>query len=647
MNLFLAYILKVVLASASFFAYYLLALRNKNFHPYNRFYLLSTAVLSTLLPLLHISMFDFSSDNERMLALFQLLGSSRLPDIVVGVDNPSIQWEQIGLLASLSITFIILTVISIRIIKVFKLRSRYPKKIVDHVHFINTDIEQAPFSFLNNLFWRKDILLSDKVGEQIYRHEMAHIQQKHSVDKILFQVLRAIFWMNPIYYYMQKELLLIHEFMADQKAVEQGDSEAFARMLLATQFGGFQFEPAHSLSYSSIKKRLHMITNSHTPKYSYLRRLLFLPLLFTVSFVFALRAHRLDIKEQTANLEAMVAQQASSQTSKADKMSKNDNIMIVNTHDSTDQPPLYILDGQEITDKEMKALSPDQIKAIRVFKGEKAIEKFGEKGKNGVIVITSKTAKDKAEAGGSSTELVVKGYKTETNDSAKQATSAPISSQLKGKVKGITVVGHKSDSTGKHTIHIKGSATGGSPLILFDGKQISQEQMDAIAPEDIKSISILKDESATKQYGDKGKDGVIIIVSKTGAKNAIQLKANSTSPKLSYRLADSTIAQYPGGLDAWKQYLEGNLNEKVPVSNKAPKGRYAVVVGFTIDKEGNTHDFKVEQKAHKDYGTAAEALRVLKESGHWTPATHNGQAVASQMRQKIIFQVNQQPKAAQ
>jgi len=51
---------------------------------------------------------------------------------------------------------------------------------------------------------------------------------------------------------------------------------------------------------------------------------------------------------------------------------------------------LFILDGKEISKDEMIKLAPNSIKSIEVFKDEKAIEKFGDKGKNGVVVITKK-----------------------------------------------------------------------------------------------------------------------------------------------------------------------------------------------------------------------------------------------------------------
>lgn len=52
--------------------------------------------------------------------------------------------------------------------------------------------------------------------------------------------------------------------------------------------------------------------------------------------------------------------------------------------------PLYIFDGKEVTIDQINKIDPEDIERIEILKNEKAIEKYGEKGKNGVIEIYSK-----------------------------------------------------------------------------------------------------------------------------------------------------------------------------------------------------------------------------------------------------------------
>ncbi len=94
-------------------------------------------------------------------------------------------------------------------------------------------------------------------------------------------------------------------------------------------------------------------------------------------------------------------------------------------------------------------------------------------------------------------------------------------------------------------------------------------------------------------------------------------------------------AQFPGGLSAWRRYLERNLNDRVVEENGGPPGRYTVVVSFRVDKDGNITEVKAEN--NPGHGTAEEAVRVVKKGGKWTPAQQNGRSVIYRQRQSITF----------
>ncbi|TLG99033.1 hypothetical protein BZARG_03350 [Bizionia argentinensis JUB59] len=53
-----------------------------------------------------------------------------------------------------------------------------------------------------------------------------------------------------------------------------------------------------------------------------------------------------------------------------------------------------------------------------------------------------------------------------------------------------------------------------NPLIIIDGKVATKNAMDKLNPNSINSVNILKDKTATIKYGNKGKNGVIIITTK-------------------------------------------------------------------------------------------------------------------------------------
>jgi hypothetical protein len=71
------------------------------------------------------------------------------------------------------------------------------------------------------------------------------------------------------------------------------------------------------------------------------------------------------------------------------KIEKEKKVIVVNSG-NINVKPLYILDGKEISPQEMEKINPDTIESVNVLKGENAITNYGEKGKNGVIVIKLK-----------------------------------------------------------------------------------------------------------------------------------------------------------------------------------------------------------------------------------------------------------------
>lgn len=100
-----------------------------------------------------------------------------------------------------------------------------------------------------------------------------------------------------------------------------------------------------------------------------------------------------------------------------------------------------------------------------------------------------------------------------------------------------------------------------------------------------------------------------------------------------------TEAKFPGGTAGWTKYLERTLNTEVPIENGAPAGTYSVVVSFAVDKDGNVSD--VRALNDPGYGTAEEAVKVIKKSRQWIPAFQNGKNVTYRQKQSVTFVVTE------
>jgi TonB-dependent SusC/RagA subfamily outer membrane receptor len=202
------------------------------------------------------------------------------------------------------------------------------------------------------------------------------------------------------------------------------------------------------------------------------------------------------------------------------------------------QKPLFILDGEVISESViesvMKVIDPTKIESINILKDQAAVAVFGEKGKAGVVQITTK----KGAAGEQLADgrIVIKGSALEEPRKVeeKRIIIMADSVETKGKtvllksnnLKDVEFMAKNFDGDGNVVVETKGngkksgitfsgSPSGSTPgLILIDGEKKTKKELDALSPDQIKSVQVLKGESVIKEYGPEAKDGVIKITTK-------------------------------------------------------------------------------------------------------------------------------------
>ena len=310
----LLYLGKMLLCSTLMWGYYQLFLKEKTFHHYNRFFLLATILVSIFLPLLKIEYFTIDTDS-RLFWLMQMMQVSNGGQVAESID-----WKLIIFYALLVVSLVLAIRLLIGIIKIQHMKSQYKSEEWEGIHFYLTDLHNAPFSFFRNLFWKSSIEINSPLGKQILKHEMVHIEQKHSWDKLIVEFSQALFWFNPVFYWIKKELFLIHEYLADKKAVQHNDTRAFAEMLLASNFSGTHLPATSPFLSSNLKKRLQMLTKPQKTKFSYIRRVMALPVLFAISFAYLVHAKNQEIKQLNKEISQTVATVQMTQTTTVDTL---------------------------------------------------------------------------------------------------------------------------------------------------------------------------------------------------------------------------------------------------------------------------------------------------------------------------------------
>ena len=490
MDAFVIYLLKMLTCSAILYGYYRIALYNERFHQWNRFYILAAFIFSIVVPFISLPVVADSEDSTVTKII------SGLPwNAIRSTNNIHVTWQQVALVA-FSLTSILLTSKLISgILRIIRMYNTGTTHFQQNIQLIITAVKDAPFSFFNWLFWREDIDPATENGKRILEHELAHIQQHHSIDKLFTSLVLCIFWINPFFWLFRKELYMIHEFLADRKAINNHDGAAFAHMILQAiplnqPNSNALINPFFS---SKIKRRLFMITTSNLATFSYARRISGLAIMVMSMLFIAVSVNNADaqtvtkktITRQTvdttirSNKKMGTGKEIIIQKTKKDakegkeeviiekiigsesiELKKNDEQDIFNADPKN--APLYLIDGKETDAAAMKNFDQKLITTVDVIKGQKAIDTYGDKARNGVVKIST----TKSGNGGSVEKIIIK-------------TTKP-----------------------------------GNPLIFVDGKPVTQEEMNLLKPNDIESVNVLKGESAIKKYGNKGSEGVVEIVIK-------------------------------------------------------------------------------------------------------------------------------------
>ncbi len=97
-------------------------------------------------------------------------------------------------------------------------------------------------------------------------------------------------------------------------------------------------------------------------------------------------------------------------------------------------------------------------------------------------------------------------------------------------------------------------------------------------------------------------------------------------------------ASFPGGLTGWRTYLEKNLDTPERFINMVKgNGKATVVVNFKVNKQGEVSDVQLQKTA--EWSIDMEAMRVIRKSPKWTPATQNDEPVIYRQKQSITFSV--------
>src|SRR5690606_26392103 len=113
-----------------------------------------------------------------------------------------------------------------------------------------------------------------KIENELFAHELVHVNQKHTLDILFAEFLIMVMWFNPLLYFYKKAIQLNHEFLADEKVIDAyQDVVSYQQMLLSRSSATPVLQLASNLNFGLTKKRLLMMTKNTSPAGATIRKI--------------------------------------------------------------------------------------------------------------------------------------------------------------------------------------------------------------------------------------------------------------------------------------------------------------------------------------------------------------------------------------
>ena len=272
-HVFFTYLMKSAALTAAFTLLFHLLLRKESFHQMNRSILITSLILSYLLPLCSITIHRHKSDSVSEPAGYTYINNTHPEQESLSTAQTEIRTDTIAIadrtvpfstiilftyLAGLTAILIWKVVSITKVIRVIRRGSTVEQG--PGYRIIRTLEPVTPFN------WMQYIVLNEKdldpADASVIEHEKAHVKCRHSLDMLITDILSLPQWFNPAVWILRNELSLVHEFEADATVLGlEFDRKQYQHMLLNRTVAGINLWNIANglLNKKSLEHRIDMM----------------------------------------------------------------------------------------------------------------------------------------------------------------------------------------------------------------------------------------------------------------------------------------------------------------------------------------------------------------------------------------------------
>ena len=302
MTTFLIYSLQTIVLQVLFLAVFEILFKKETFFKANRFYLLGSLILSLLLPLIQIPV-EAVVHEQAFYQLKEIVITKNVSEIYLknGLEN----YSSVFMFYLIGVAFFS----ALFIFKVGKLLTYImsaKKSNQNKGNIILVSNSNQAFSFFNKVFIGAD----NQNIDVILKHELVHAKQLHSLDILFMELLKIIFWFNPILYLYHNRIVALHEFEADFKSADS-DRKKYFEVLLCEVLNCNSISFTNNFyNQSLIKKRIVMLQKSKSKKHGVVKYLLAIPVIVLSMTLFSTTVVAQETKKLEQKVEKVVEKKA-------------------------------------------------------------------------------------------------------------------------------------------------------------------------------------------------------------------------------------------------------------------------------------------------------------------------------------------------
>lgn len=288
MPMLFLYLGKLSICLAVVYLFYWLLLQRLTFYNWNRWYLLGYSFLSIFIPFINVSqVLEQSkwSTFKTVQAIPVITGLSSKNEVTSSLPAATTGVWNVALLIFITGILVMLARVILQWLSYVSIKRKGRLLVNDNVNVYEVSNDIIPFSFGRSVFINPQLHNPEELKE-ILRHEYVHVRQKHTIDIIWAEVLCLFNWYNPFAWFIRHSIRQNLEFIADNKALENGMDKKQYQYLLLKVMGIPQFHIAAPFNFYSLKKRIVMMNKIKSAKVHLLKFLFVLPLLAILVLAF-------------------------------------------------------------------------------------------------------------------------------------------------------------------------------------------------------------------------------------------------------------------------------------------------------------------------------------------------------------------------